>query len=1692
MRLVPTSDQWSSTPPAKLTGSKWLDSFATEWQRASKSTWTHGSLDMSMVDRATLFEWTVAVAMVENLLLKLHTGASFGIDLIGSRDLELLPPNIYLHYRQAPSVIPPYHLNAFALSNRVYTLAGFLESLGTLDILNRSDRPGIQVFYPGMNKVMADLRKFFGGRSSHTVILGLTRIDTKEDCKQFLDERRILSWRSAMQERFSGSSLLESEELWRVICHELAVNIWEHSGSTGMISARIVEDIFGPRKDWWDITYLPPFGPLPPHLGNGFLEICIADAGIGFIKTLRSAYLQTSGLRKGTHVPPTDILAFAFDEIGTCKSMSESWITERHALGRILLLAAKYGGIVRLKSGAAEVIYKPCDGSLIRQPNNLGYTPQHSALGTFIPGAQIQLLLPLIPKIAPSQSHQVSRLLTGLPQGFRLHPDHAIGQLIPVLERVDQRDVCIGTEARQRFKQKCETLARDILDRRPRSEPLILDFSELNWPAAQFETFLHLLQNVLQTRPVLLLELHPDLAHDVAALERECAPTRLDPDLISPAAKGAIRRFDELPEKRFLETYNRIHATVLAVDRNGRKYIFGVPGGGYQEALLRLVEGEDASIDGLCAAYPTLKGSILRAILTSANQLFRQRNNLWGTLWDEHTIDNAYSRVTSKSFDKLAEQSGAWAAHSLARREPQRFKDKPPIFYLPWLAEWREDFLESARILSQSHFADDIAQRLLYRLQKHLHSRGKSLDDVKVLASVTTPSLLLASALHRWWPTIARPAVADLGYYVLMGKIKNFPAITSSGGIVIVQDILDTKRNSNNLVSMLREQGQEVLCVLAFIKLETDRTITEVTPIDEKWFQGPDDAVSSHAMIKIARPRRCAAPKSDEDYTQAFWVEPRLLRAISYSLLRRDFPYGRDHSLERRSEYLQKFDSLNLLTAGHYVYGKRHYPVTVDVRGALTKEIGTEIAHWLADVCEGKKGTRAQWETEEGFALQGDVSTVLMPLHSNVHYIWPKVENALAQRGRWQPNWWLEASLFIGTGPTYSMPPHVQYQIEQAVEEAADSRQRPEECIKHPLRILIVDDAIATAQTAETILTTIIRHLEVEFRKRKKRPEDCPRPIEWVRYFAVLNQMSNTPHSFWHNLSAVGKMKIPIVFEEFAPFMGVPVYDEESCPQCRDRGRIERLLRHCEQHNAEETRQWAERRHHELAPIAIDSPEYARNTNVALPRAITVLPSRRRAHFQTFHADTAIWRFHELMYLSCPPSDILGSLDQAQAQPGDSEAVSREYERYRWAVFEWCAHNWARLEANAAKPQFIECAQKEITAGSRLVPKLLEICTLNHADSQIMTFVGSLIDELVKAEMGRQSHETQSKQRITKTTMINIALAAFCMGVPRAELTRPFYGQMSLVDYMNVKARELDLHGHSLLRNLYRQLTRHAGYADPQWALETVAEAIFRGRSRHQATAGSHKLLPKLLDIVIRTSGGNPEDRALLRGSLASFLAALEDLELHFELDESASADIVKEYSRKVLEWLKYPAKSKEGQTRPREVVGLYDQLLPSSNFMASLREMFHREVSELIQGLHTYVATKAHDRLQLTIDSADTDQCSLLGPFHELYICLTNLAVDPVDKMEGEHKSLLQIRLLKDESRIRFRLLTSFADPHETHDKLIGSRSANAERHILTKFGAVFDDTWTTPTASERESGYKAVYELTFMAGYIPKETRR
>ena len=1263
----------------RYVGPRWIEVLAVQLDPVLDSPDGHIVIRSPGVSFASLYDWVTFVSVMERLLRSPYV------------------PSVQVDFTDQQH-------------DRFANLVNFLESIGTRSVLNRSNRLG-RFLYTGFTPQMQRMRARYVNLERSTNLFGLTRIESKDDCGQFLDERSIRHWRENMGAKYHRSPLFRFDEVWRVLCHELAVNSWEHSGVPGFVAARIIARETGERLG--PLCSMSFSASVQKHIqamGDG-LELCVADYGQGIVTTLQSAYLSRTGK---TDIPnAADVLAFAFDEFGTSKSASESWATERHALGRILLIVAKYGGILTLRSKGAEVVYAGSTKRFRRLPNHLGFEPTESRhLNSILNGTQLQLVLPLEPMIGLAERRSKSILVSALPESHRIDHTQIRGHLVPLFEALNVPATGAGGQDQLQFREACERLCLKLANTRPIGDPLIFDFHELNWTAPQFETFLYFFQNIIQVCPVLLVQLRAALAREVLELETSGVATYLGPGLLmTPPIDVATRRYSEISETRFLDTYREIHCPVLGLDVDGRPYLFGAPTPACRDLLMDLIKGRSATLSDLEHNNQEEIASIL-AVLNNSSQLFECLDGKWRCVWSPEDLVNQSRRAMQQNFDEVVEKSGAWRGRESSGSPVDAVDNVDRTvrltigadkgsekFSLPWQDDdvWISEFFESSRILTRGRYADEAAQLMIFRLRQFLEAHNKSLSDVRILAGVTAPALLLASAIHQWWPIEAgldRPTILDLGYSLLLHSDANLPGFGVEGGVVIVQDVLSAGVMSGRVIAWLQKHQVEIVGLISLVQLaETSETrATKVLEWPER------EGVPCHAMIQMPRPARCDPPPLTEPDSRHFWIEPRTLRPFQYNNLRGAIKDSVEQELPAQGAEALETESACLVRAGHYVIGNRHHSICIDVLDALRGEIGDRVATWIADLCEGNASRdKAEWESERGFGgFRKDVSYVLMPLNSQIYYLWPKVEQILAQRGRRQLVSLLDATLFIGSGPAYHFP----LQLKRRVYDAVFNLNYPshasidEELPPEPLRILILDDAVASSRTILTILNALQRSIKRAYLDYGIRDEDAKPPIQWVRYFAIFNRMNYTQDHHWHSMSTVsGDLSIPFVFDEYLRCIGFPPPNEESCPQCLELKAIRNLKEQQKKIASDDTVAWLSSYEATLRPIGMSAVRETANYPVRLPSPIAVLPPRRSIKdgslisYDANYADSAICKFYELMYRSYPSDDVFKWM--VGAFPGDANGAEIvELEKYRWAVLEWGIRNWPRVVASGGRRSF--------------------------------------------------------------------------------------------------------------------------------------------------------------------------------------------------------------------------------------------------------------------------------------------------------------------------------------------------------------------------------------------------------------------
>lgn len=563
-------------------------------------------VDLSRVGWVGLFDWWCFTSLLHATLEK-NPNLKISLDFIGDSSGGLIPYHECSAYINRELSAYKYSPRAYDDSYVVHRVLNFISVLEAVE--GFWNVAGGRVVLRHVSREHA-LHLGWYRRSPEiedSVFLPRTSVSAKEMCVLFATRQQIEVWRRGMAEkRVPEAAVFHSEEFWRILCHELARNVFEHAMGPGFVTARIVLPVNGAIPRWCrDVYGSVELDSLQSTKEAGFLELCVCDAGRGIPATIVEAYKNRYAERHPSSAPPSEprdeeLLKFAFDELGTSKDAEHSWLTDRHALGHILFVVRKYGGTLAVRSGRAALVYRPADVAFGRCTTQLGYEPQEvRAINPAIPGTHIQALIPLVPLPRTTTGVKGSVLTRHLPTSFLPDLSHPVGPLVPVRDKLEAFQTCIAGDTVAKFQGACRALADSLLlGAHPREEPMVFDLAELDWTPAQFETFLYLFQNVLVGRPVLFTNVPHTFAELVIGQEEDPEiPTYLPKEMQDKIQKRVLER--EFADGRFLETYSSLGAVVLGLGPDKGEYLFGIRNRELRRALLEIVHGEWQKVSGL-------------------------------------------------------------------------------------------------------------------------------------------------------------------------------------------------------------------------------------------------------------------------------------------------------------------------------------------------------------------------------------------------------------------------------------------------------------------------------------------------------------------------------------------------------------------------------------------------------------------------------------------------------------------------------------------------------------------------------------------------------------------------------------------------------------------------------------------------------------------------------------------------------------------------------------------------------------------------------------------------------------------------------------------------------------------------------------------------------------------------------------
>jgi len=239
-----------------------------------------------------------------------------------------------------------------------------------------------------------------------------------------------------------------------------------------------------------------------------------------------------------------------------------------------------------------------------------------------------------------------------------------------------------------------------------------------------------------------------------------------------------------------------------------------------------------------------------------------------------------------------------------------------------------------------------------------------------------------------------------------------------------------------------------------------------------------------------------------------YWIEPYSLKPYPKETLTETwYKWDRVERLRTIPQRIIEFDKHNCIIYGHFKDRSHHNRVMIHMRRALRDE-GISLK-----ICEDI------WNTIKKHLP----AMVVVPLHSNIHILVPRLKRFLREKGHSVP---ITCSIPVDSlsrSATYILPAN-------AVEVLDKSKKKT---------VMFLDDGVLSGRTLDAFLRSL--H---DFVVRKETDLEC------VIVYCIINRLGRAGATKWRQIVSLFKSSTKFIFNDYIRFE-CPVYSESDCPVCR-------------------------------------------------------------------------------------------------------------------------------------------------------------------------------------------------------------------------------------------------------------------------------------------------------------------------------------------------------------------------------------------------------------------------------------------------------------------------------------------------------------------------------------------------------------
>ena len=526
-------------------------------------------------------------------------------------------------------------------------------------------------------------------------------------------------------------------------------------------------------------------------------------------------------------------------------------------------------------------------------------------------------------------------------------------------------------------------------------------------------------------------------------------------------------------------------------------------------------------------------------------------------------------------------------------------------------------------------------------------------EDTILLISNNAPSELLAKIIEDELQSIKTYSIG-LNLYDKASTYLEYTSDWENIPVFIINDVYDNLKTIDEKEYLINK-GFKLKGVLTFINLTSK--ITDEIELVVEWKNNTfilneyETELDLFIFCNYKKPSRLLWKElTDSDIKNLRLVE-------SYST--HDFKLERLRSLkEDNLEKLKSLENLNILREGHWTFEKHHFSVTICFKKLFSNSY---LSGWI---------------TKEVLQIirERDINTILIPLHSHIKEFIPGLMMNIKMHIGINVNYYYCISAKgLSSSPFYLLPRKVENDLRKS---------------NIQYRILILDDAVATGRTQETLIRALVRNSKMNKIRNN---------LENISIYTVINRMSRAKSTFYNTIDylSIQNKSVKFSFDSWLS-LDLPVSDKDNCPLCKDREKFTYIGKNYENFNRLSVVNEINSIIQSLIPHSTESPTFINSERR------NIYPDSRPIHvggLDIASVELGVWQFSRLVYRGYPFINLIHDLDLIITSPG---IITKSLTEFKILTGKILIQNWSRVKLQYSEDILTKYINDEIDRGTKV------------------------------------------------------------------------------------------------------------------------------------------------------------------------------------------------------------------------------------------------------------------------------------------------------------------------------------------------------------------------------------------------------